>query len=582
MDPSGRVTQYSTQSHLKLSTDYPRGIVEGTHGDIWVATEFGVNLIRRGSVELLSASDGLPSRAVRTLFLDRQGCMWIGTDAGPAVSCNGALVQNRATSVLNGEEIWAIAQDESGTMWFGTQNNGIYAVGDSDVRHLTTANGLPSNDICGLIVDRTGNLWVSALDSVFSISSPPAAAKRGEKEFIIPRSYVLPSDAEGLRFTRGRISSATLDARGAVWFATDRGAVFIDPPAHSSDGSADEPTPVIRSVAADNSMLSAAAKIRTGPNPRRLIISFGSDYLGPAQETLLMYRLKGVDEGWVISSNAQQAEYGNLSAGSYWFELKACDRTQPDGWKTTSCLIVVPVVWYRSLWFFVAVLAAILGTAFLAYSMRIRRIHYGFRLILEERNRLAREMHDTLIQGCNGVAMLLEAEASRREETGDSSLLSVARAQIRATVSDARDALWNLRQSHSDSNYLYDMLKSIAAHATKFFDIPVEVHFPKKLPTLPSSSAHELMMIVREAVTNAGTHGSPRRIVVFAKADSERISIEISDDGIGFDVGGASVPVSDHYGIQGMQERAAAIGASFEIASKPGAGTRVRVSLPCR
>ena len=176
VDPSGRVTQYSTQSHLKLSTDYPRGIVKGTHGDIWVATEFGVNLIRRGSVELLSASDGLPSRAVRTLFLDRQGCMWIGTDAGPAVSCNGALVQNRATSVLNGEEIWAIAQDESGTMWFGTQNNGIYAVGDSDVRHLTTANGLPSNDICGLIVDRTGNLWVPP--SIRSFRSPPRLPPR--------------------------------------------------------------------------------------------------------------------------------------------------------------------------------------------------------------------------------------------------------------------------------------------------------------------------------------------------------------------------------------------------------------------
>lgn len=194
---------------------------------------------------------------------------------------------------------------------------------------------------------------------------------------------------------------------------------------------------------------------------------------------------------------------------------------------------------------------------------------------------MAREMHDTLIQGCNGVAMLLEAEASSRNGAGESNLLSVARAQIRATVSDAREALWNLRQSHTDANYVRDTIESIAAHARSFFGVPVEVRFSRKLPILPSSAAHELMMIVREAVTNAGTHGSAKKIGILAQVDADHILIEVSDDGVGFDVQSATKPLSDHFGILGMRERAAAIGATFEITSSPGRGTVVQVSLPC-
>ena len=580
VDSKGRVTQYSTRSHLKLSADFPRGIVEGTHGDIWVATEFGVNIISKGKVELLSASNGLPSRAVRTMFLDHKGCMWTGTDAGVSVSCNGTLLENQATSALHGEEVWAIAEGPTGTMWFGTRRNGIYEINDSNLRHLTTANGLPSNDICGLIVDRTGNLWASSLNLLFSISLSQFAMTR-EKDFVTPISYVLPSSAEGLRFTRGRIPSAALDARGAVWFATDRGAIFIDNPISSSHGSDYAPTPVVESIIVDNSILLPAPKMKTPPNPRRVDISFGTEYLGPAQQVLLMYRLIGVDESWVISLNSHQAEYSNLSAGTYRFELRACDRAQPDRWKTLTCLIVVPVIWYRSPWFFGALAIGVLGIVFLGYFLHLRRVRYGFRLILEERSRMAREMHDTLIQGCNGVAMLLEAEASSRNGSGESNLLSVARAQIRATVSDAREALWNLRQSHTDANYVRETIESIAAHATSFFGVPVEVRFSRKPPILPSSAAHELMMIVREAVTNAGTHGSARKISICAQMAANNLSIDVSDDGVGFDVQSAATPLSDHFGIRGMRERAAKIGATFEIASSPGRGTVVKVSLPC-
>jgi two-component sensor histidine kinase len=329
----------------------------------------------------------------------------------------------------------------------------------------------------------------------------------------------------------------------------------------------------------DNSFIPVSAKIQTPPNPRQIVISFGADYLSSEQEMLLMYRLKGVDNGWTISINRQQAEYGNLPTGSYWFELRACDRAHPERWKTIAYLITVPVIWYRSLWFSVSLAVLFLVIVLVAYLLHLRRLHYGFRLILEERSRVAREMHDTLIQGCNGVAMLLEAEASSRGENGQNTFLNIARTQIRDTIFQARDALWNLRQSNADSDYLHATLRNIAAHATETFSIPVEVCCPSKHYELPASSAHEIIMIVREAVINAGTHGAPRKIVISAQILLGQFSIEVADDGIGFDIDATSTPATDHFGIRGMRERAATIGALLEINSIPGSGTVVRVSL---
>jgi signal transduction histidine kinase len=582
IDATGHVTKYSTLSHPSISTDYPRGIVEGRNGDIWIATEFGVNVIRKGSVELLSASNGLPSRAVRTLFLDHQGCMWIGTDSGPAVSCDGTMRQNSATRDLAREETWAIAEDSGGTMWFGTRRNGLYAISDSGSRHFSVTNGLPSNDICGLVIDHAGSLWVSSLDLIFSIPSAHDVAFGSNVNFVIPRSYTLPSEAEGFRFTRGRFPSALVDADGLVWFATDRGAAMIHGLLDSTAEIADEPTPQIQSIIVDNSILPVMTTVRTGPNPRRVLIAFGASHLGHEQDTVLMYRLKGTDDGWSISSASRQAEYNNLPAGAYLFELKACDRAAPNNWKAAKCQIIIPVVWYRSTSFYSLGALSALALTLLGYFMHLRRIRYGFRLILEERSRLAREMHDTLIQGCNGVAMLLDAEAGSQDREEEGGLLSVASAQLRATVSDARNALWNLRQSEADSNYLSNTLRSIATDASTHFGIPVVLNLAHRRQMLSSSSAHELMMIVREAVTNAGTHGSPRRIVVSTKVTSKNIVIEVADDGKGFDVEGASLPTTDHYGIRGMRERADMIGASFQITSKPGSGTVVSASLPTR
>jgi signal transduction histidine kinase/ligand-binding sensor domain-containing protein len=578
LDSDGHATQYSTYSRVKIAGDFPRGIVEGVNGDIWIATAFGLNRIAHDGVEQFGALNGLPNRNVRALLRDRKGCMWIGTDGGLAAYCGGLFVQSRATKTLRGEEISAITEDSSGTIWLGTRNHGIYAYRGSDLRHFSTSDGLLSNFICGLAADKKGTLWISSPEAISSMPVDQTLGEPRNTDLVFAKPSSLPNGAENLRFSGGRFPNILVDDRGIVWFATTRGPVYIDNSLPVLNRASEAPVPVIVSVLADDAYIQRAHPTKIPSDSKLLTFTFGSIYLGSEQDLLLTYRLEGVDEKWTVSSGSHQVEYRGLPAGSYTFDLRAYSRSQPDTANSARISFIVPVIWYRSRWFYIMVLPSLAIVFLLIYMLHLQRIKGRFRLILEERTRLAREMHDTLIQGCNGVAMLLEAEASSRGRL-ESEYLDVAREQLQVTVADARKAVWNLRQTEMDSDRIIASLKNISAQASESFGIPIVVSHPVRLPRVPSDAAHEVLMIVREAVTNAGSHGHPRTIDIIAQHTENHLLLRIADDGIGFDVDALSTLSDDHYGILGMHERAEMIGANLEITSSQGAGTSVQISL---
>ena len=250
--------------------------------------------------------------------------------------------------------------------------------------------------------------------------------------------------------------------------------MYIDKTTAPLPQSQDGPLPVIKSVLSDGLILQKKELTRIPSGSKRITFTLGSTYLGQGRDVLLAYRLDGVDEKWIVSGDDREAEYHSLPAGRYTFEVRAYSRTHPDSWKTTRLSLVIPVVWYRGPWFYILSIAFLAVSSVLFYMLRLRRIRERFRLILEERTRLAREMHDTLTQGCNGVAMLLKAEASRGGRPGSSSL-DLAREQLQATVADARDAIWNLRQTEAAPGFIVSSLKNLAAQATESFGIPVSL-----------------------------------------------------------------------------------------------------------
>ena len=186
-------------------------------------------------------------------------------------------------------------------------------------------------------------------------------------------------------------------------------------------------------------------------------------------------------------------------------------------------------------------------------------------------------MHDTVIQGCTSISALLEAIASRRKAaTGvEAELLDHARTQVRATIEEARQAVWNLRHRDEPEQGLSAILESLAANTQLEFGIAVSCRWKGESIRLTAPIAHEVLMTVREALCNAAVHGRPTQVEIVTTAQPTQVQVCVSDDGVGF------VPHEDamHYGMTGMRERAARLGGTLAVKSAPGQGTVVELRL---
>jgi signal transduction histidine kinase len=229
------------------------------------------------------------------------------------------------------------------------------------------------------------------------------------------------------------------------------------------------------------------------------------------------------------------------------------------------------------------VLAGALG----AYRIRLRQVHTRFRAVLEERNRVAREMHDTVIQGCASVSALLEAVSIGTEESGSKrELLDCARTQVRVTVDEARRAVWNLRQSGAahplgtpEIGPLLDQMARQAAHASR---VPVRFETSGKPVLLDPAVEHDILMVAREAVYNAVQHAGPTEVRLQVHFEDDKVRLRVLDDGCGFNPEKALRAEGEHFGLVGMRERTERLGGRFDIHSSPGTGTELLVEVPVR
>jgi len=211
--------------------------------------------------------------------------------------------------------------------------------------------------------------------------------------------------------------------------------------------------------------------------------------------------------------------------------------------------------------------------------IRAMRIQFRVSIVKEERERLARELHDTVIQNCTGLSVLLEAMASaaERNEPMPRELLDCAREQACRTVDDVRNAVWNLRRPEKDTD-LVAVLHDLAAQMTSNGGSSINVrHNVASLP-VPASSADEISMTVREAICNAVRHSGTEEILVDLCSDREGLRVSIQDYGCGLS---ATVKPGDskHFGIVGMQERMQRLGGGLQINGMPGTGTTVNLML---
>ncbi|HEX9048111.1 MAG TPA: sensor histidine kinase [Verrucomicrobiae bacterium] len=203
-----------------------------------------------------------------------------------------------------------------------------------------------------------------------------------------------------------------------------------------------------------------------------------------------------------------------------------------------------------------------------------------FAAIWNERNRLARELHDTLAQGLSAISMQLEAvKRQLPAETKARELLELARSQVREKLADARDAIWNMRSQVLESSDLAAALNDILKTLTEGTETKGEMCVRGTVRRLAPLVENNLLRIGQEAITNATKYANAQHILVALDFEPVRLQMSISDDGRGFDVN-SPPPSESGFGLKGMQERAAEIHAEFSVSSEAGEGTIVTLTLP--
>jgi signal transduction histidine kinase/streptogramin lyase len=574
--PGAATAQFTTANGL--ANNFIRGVTQAKNGDIWIAMDEGVSRWSHGVFRNFTVRDGLVYFSVRTMLEDRNGELWIGTDRGLSHLVDDHFVHDAATRALEHEKVWAIHQTRGGALWFGTRDNGLYRFdpNTNNVTHLTTEQGLASNSVYQILEDRKERFWISGANgvAVIAIANLERLAQ-DPHAYLAQRFFAVSTGGELTPLYGGTMPGGAMTPDGNIWFPTSKGPVeFLANDAETST----VPRVFLDQIMVDGRTLPPqnGAIILPAGN-RNLEFSYGSILLGPQDAVQLQYKLEGFDPDWRFGSNRRVAEYTNLPARRYTFRVRAFQ----DG-RTSLTEQAQPIVkkqYFFLTWWFVSCCVLLLAfVAWWIHRQRLRRVELAFKAVLEERARLAREMHDTLIQGCTGVSLLLEA-ASAGAELGSSheaELLDYARTQLAASIDEARQAVWNLRGQKSTN--LSEALTTLAERLDRSSNVTVECSVSGKTFDINAVAVHEIAMASREAIYNSLLHANPRHIDVRAVFGPENFHLTVIDDGCGFEP--KHHAPEGHFGLKGIDERIRSLGGSVEVKSETGRGTSVMIVVP--
>ncbi len=295
------------------------------------------------------------------------------------------------------------------------------------------------------------------------------------------------------------------------------------------------------------------------------------------------YKLEGFDPGWnEVDSKQRLATYTNLNPARYVFRVQGSNSDGVWNEAGVSLPILITPPWYRENWFRAFCAAVFLAMLWAAYQFRIRQLQrqYNMRVEerVEERTRIARELHDTLLQTVQGFMLRLQVvnemiapgavknELEQTLEIGDRAI-----AEGRKTVQDLRSA-FTTSDLAAAVRAVGDELASRDAAA---FRVVVEGPVRDLNPIVRD----EVYSIAREALRNAFTHARATHIDAEITFDERLLQLRIRDDGKGIAPEFAEQGRAGHFGVAGMQERARRIGAKLAILSGAGTGTEIDLSV---
>jgi signal transduction histidine kinase len=367
-------------------------------------------------------------------------------------------------------------------------------------------------------------------------------------------------------------------ADGRLWFTTSRGLAVFDPKARKRTRYT--PAAHIAEMTVDGRRVDLAKSVSLQPGSLRIEFHYAAIHLSAPELVRYSYKLEGLDQDWVKAGGRRVKDYNSLGHGQYLFQVRA-DLPGGPGSEQSYAFAVLPH-FYETAWFLAACGAMLLASGWAAYQMRLRQISSRFAAVLEERARLAREIHDTLAQGFVGISSQLDAVAMcMPDDTAQPrKYLDMARRMARHSLTEARRSVMDLRASVLEGQDLAAALEQGTRIWTAGSGIDVKVEASGPQQPLPEEMEQHLLRIAQEAVTNILKHAGARSIWIKLHTEARRLCLRVVDNGRGFEQGRAFSSQDGHFGLIGMRERAERLGGELKLSSHPGEGTEVVVMVP--
>ncbi len=560
-------------------------ITEDIENSVWVLAAH--NLLHIDDMRLQAEIKSPQISQAYILAPNPKGGLVLGLANGDLLFYKNSPGQDAATLTVpshetrNTRQIRDLLVEDDGSVW-ATNMDELVRFKDGKRQNLSLRNGLPCDEIFALVKDTSGAIWLYTKCGIIEIKKTELDRWWAKPGVLV--AYKLIDESDGVQPGLTSLKpQAVRTPDGRLWFVNGRILQMLDP--NNRHTNPVPPSVHIEQVIADRQTYLPGQGVVLPALTSDIQIDYaGLSFVAP-QKVRFRYKLEGRDTDWQDPGTRRQAFYSDLPPGRYLFHVIACNN---DGlWNETGATLdfVVPPAIYQTVWFKLLLLLLGLSLTWLLFRLRIRQlteeIQSRMAERLGERERIARELHDTLLQGFHGLLLRFQVVNQlipKNEKAHE--IMEDAMNRADQLMSESRERIRNLRRETGAIAALPEVLSAIGEDRIQEsigFRLVVE-GAPREVDPMIRD---EMYLIGREAIINALTHSLGSMVEVEINYDQSGVRLRVRDDGKGIPSeiirsGG----VSGHWGLSGMKERALRIGGQFKIWNRTGAGTEVELKVP--
>lgn len=553
-------------------------------GGLWVSfSRHGLYRLFRNTWSHMTHLRAGPNNLNTTMTIDSRGRMWFGFAEPDIVQVLDADVVTTFTRSDGIDIGYTSTISEIGANIVIGGESGIEVLQGGRFHRLRLAGGARLNAVSGILRQKNGDLWINHGLGIVKIDAAEITKALSNPDLPIPFTQFDELDGVGIVSSMPVTQTITDAGNGTLYFAM-RGVVLVMDTSQSFRNPV-PPTVIVRSLSDGTAEYVNSADAALPPNTDNVSIHFAASSLLIPQRVRFKYRLEGLDEAWQ-QGNQRLALYSRLPPGRYIFHVTASNN---DGlWSTEEASIrfTIPPSFIQSMGFKVLCAATVMFLLWFGYRIKLRQMTTQVRRRLyerlEERTRIARDLHDTFFQGIQGLLLRFNTgTALLKRDDPARAIFEEALEQSDRVMLEGRELMLDLRTGPSNATEIGDALLLAGNDLKRMYPADFRVTIIGEPVPLHPVVFDEVHRLGREALSNAFRHSHANSIEAELHYERNQFRVCIRDDGVGIPADVLSHGFrAGHWGLPGMRERAAKMGGHVDIWSRPSAGAEIELRVP--